>query len=92
MKEGKLVASELAVKLIRKAIAIHGVRRYLIDGFPRNRENWEKFQQILRDEVIVKGLIYFECTNEVMTKRILERNIPADTPESVKAQVQNHIN
>jgi adenylate kinase family enzyme len=37
MKEGKLVPSELAVKLIRKAIAINGNRRYLIDGFPRNQ-------------------------------------------------------
>jgi len=44
MKEGKLVPSDLTVKLIRKAIAVNGTRRYLIDGFPRNKENWEKFQ------------------------------------------------
>jgi len=36
MKEGKLVPSQLAVRLIKKAISIHGNRRYLIDGFPRN--------------------------------------------------------
>lgn len=49
MKEGKLVPSDLAVKLIRKAIATHGNRRYLIDGFPRNKENWTKFQEIMKD-------------------------------------------
>ncbi len=59
MKEGKLVPSDLAVKLIRKAIAINGNRRYLIDGFPRNQQNWDKFKQIMRDEVLVKGLIFF---------------------------------
>lgn len=37
MKESKLVPADLAVKVIRKAIAINGVRRYLIDGFPRNK-------------------------------------------------------
>lgn len=49
MKEGKLVPSDLVVRLIRKAIANNGVRRYLIDGFPRNQENWEKFKEIMKD-------------------------------------------
>jgi UMP-CMP kinase len=58
MKETKLVPADLAVKVIRKAIAINGVRRYMIDGFPRNKENWTAFQEIMKDEVVVKGLIY----------------------------------
>ena len=49
MKEGKLVPSQLAVRLIKKSIAMNGNRRYLIDGFPRNTENWESFKQIMKD-------------------------------------------
>jgi adenylate kinase family enzyme len=89
MKEGKLVPSELSVKLIRKAIAINGVRRYLIDGFPRNKENWKVFQETMKEEVVVKGLIYLECTDEVMTERITNKphKEEDDNPETLKHRI-----
>ena len=37
IKEGKLISSELVVKLMKKNIEANGKRRYLVDGFPRNR-------------------------------------------------------
>jgi UMP-CMP kinase len=37
MKEGKLLPSELVVKLLKKGIETYGNRRYLFDGFPRNQ-------------------------------------------------------
>ena len=43
IKEGKLLPSELVVKLLKKGISTYGNRRYLFDGFPRNLENWEEF-------------------------------------------------
>ena len=49
MEQGKLVSSEMVVKLIKKNLARHGNRRYLIDGFPRNMENIDKFMEMLRD-------------------------------------------
>lgn len=49
MEQGKLVSSELVVKLIKKSLAKNGNRRYLIDGFPRNMENIEKFIHIMKD-------------------------------------------
>jgi adenylate kinase family enzyme len=33
------------VKLVEKRIATSGNRRYLIDGFPRNQENWDVFEK-----------------------------------------------
>jgi adenylate kinase family enzyme len=36
MKEGKLISSDLVVRLLDAAITTYGNRRYLIDGFPRN--------------------------------------------------------
>jgi adenylate kinase len=36
MKEGKLISSDLVVRLLDSAITTYGNRRYLIDGFPRN--------------------------------------------------------
>lgn len=71
IKEGKLVPSDLVVKLLRKNFGRLGNRRYLIDGFPRNNENWEAFKKILKDEVVFKSLIFFECSPEVMSQRIM---------------------
>jgi UMP-CMP kinase len=73
MKEVKLVPSDVVVKVIRKSIAINGVRRYLIDGFPRSKDNWVAFQQIMKGEVVVKGMIFLECSDKVMTDRSLNR-------------------
>lgn len=38
-KEGKLVPSEVVVKLLKQAMQRSGNRKFLIDGFPRNEEN-----------------------------------------------------
>jgi len=40
IKDGKLVPSELIVKLIRKEFLKNDMKgKYLLDGFPRNEEN-----------------------------------------------------
>lgn len=38
-KEGKLVPSEVVVKLLQQAMQKSRNRNFLIDGFPRNEEN-----------------------------------------------------
>lgn len=43
MNEGKLLPSSLVVDLLEKSIKDGGNRRYVINGFPRNKENWEEF-------------------------------------------------
>jgi adenylate kinase family enzyme len=40
MREGKLLPSSLVVDLLEEGIKEGGNRRYLFNGFPRNRENW----------------------------------------------------
>ena len=50
------------MRLIKRAVATHGNRRYLIDGFPRNKENLGSWTRIMGDDVTVKKLIFFECS------------------------------
>lgn len=47
MEEGKLVPSELTVKLIQKAISETDNDKFLIDGFPRNEENVTTFENLV---------------------------------------------
>lgn len=39
----------MVVRLLKKNFAKNGNRRYLIDGFPRNTENIEKFMEMMKD-------------------------------------------
>ncbi|XP_039070912.1 UMP-CMP kinase 3-like isoform X3 [Hibiscus syriacus] len=50
MNEGKIVPSEVTIKLLEKAMLESGNDKFLIDGFPRNEENRAAFEAIGRDD------------------------------------------
>ncbi|KAH7427454.1 hypothetical protein KP509_10G044700 [Ceratopteris richardii] len=72
IKEGKIVPSEVTVKLLQKAMLSSDNDKFLIDGFPRNEENRSAFELItgIRPEFI----LFFECSEKEMEKRVLGRN------------------
>lgn len=72
IKEGKIVPSELTVKLLQNAMLKSGNNKFLIDGFPRNDENRATFELVtgIRPEFI----LFFDCTEEEMERRLLGRN------------------
>jgi adenylate kinase len=74
MTQGKLVPSEVPVRLLKQAIdnAPQGTN-FLIDGFPRNRENIEEWNKIVGNTVEVKRILFYDCSFETMETRILER-------------------
>ena len=47
MVEGKLVPSEMTVKLLLKAMDDNTNDKFLVDGFPRNHENRETFERMV---------------------------------------------
>lgn len=47
IKEGKIVPSEVTVKLILREMKSSDNRKFLIDGFPRSEENRIAFEQIV---------------------------------------------
>lgn len=52
IKEGKIVPSEVTIKLLQRAIQENGNDKFLIDGFPRNEENRAAF------ELVVSSLVH----------------------------------
>uniref|UniRef100_A0A0E0A6F5 adenylate kinase n=1 Tax=Oryza glumipatula TaxID=40148 RepID=A0A0E0A6F5_9ORYZ len=46
IKEGKIVPSEITIKLLQEAIIKGGNDKYIIDGFPRNEENRVVFESV----------------------------------------------
>ncbi|KAL0304773.1 UNVERIFIED_CONTAM: UMP-CMP kinase [Sesamum calycinum] len=72
IREGKIVPSEVTVKLIQKAIEASENDRFLIDGFPRSEENRIAYEQVIGAEPDI--VLFFDCPVEEMVKRVLNRN------------------
>ncbi|XP_044505969.1 UMP-CMP kinase isoform X5 [Mangifera indica] len=72
IKDGKIVPSEVTVKLIQKEMESSDSHRFLIDGFPRTEENRIAFEKIIGVEPDL--VLFFDCPQEEMVKRVLNRN------------------
>lgn len=88
IKDGKIVPSEITISLIRKAIESSENYKFLIDGFPRSDENRVAFERIVGVEPDI--VLFFECPEEEMMKRVLSRNQERidDNIETVKKRLQ----
>lgn len=53
IREGKIVPSQVTVKLIQKEMESSDNKKFLIDGFPRSEENRIAFEKI------VSFILYF---------------------------------
>lgn len=88
MKEGKLVPSDVTVKLLQQAM--HGTDndKFLIDGFPRNEENVKEFENITKMEP--EFVLYLDCPQDEMEKRLLSRNEGRedDNIETIRKRLQ----
>ncbi|GKU92251.1 hypothetical protein SLEP1_g6000 [Rubroshorea leprosula] len=72
IKEGKIVPSEVTIKLLQKAMQESGNDKFLIDGFPRNEENRAAFEAVTKIEPAF--VLFFNCPEEEMERRLLNRN------------------
>lgn len=71
---GKLVPSEILVRLIQKAVRKEGSKNaFLLDGFPRSGDNIEAWQEEIGPTVKIRNMIFFECSEKVMEERLLGR-------------------
>lgn len=88
IKEGKIVSSEITVKLIQRAIETSENYKFLIDGFPRSDENRVAFERIVGMEPDI--VLFFDCPEEEMVKRVLSRNQGRvdDNIETIKKRLE----
>lgn len=75
---GELVPSFITVRCLEKAMVeefhAKGTTKFLIDGFPRSKENMQAWEEgaVSRDHTI-KFVLDFECPEEVLVGRLLAR-------------------
>ena len=73
MKEGKLISSERVLFYLKDAISKSTNKKILVDGYPRNQENMDVWDKVMKDAVDVRAALFFDCPAEEMKKRILGR-------------------
>jgi len=111
IKNGQIVPSHVTVRLLQQAMDKSHKTKFLIDGFPRNSENNEAFEKEvgthslihssltiasqLGKKVDIPFLLFFDCPEEVMEKRLLKRGETSgrsdDNIESIKKRFRTFV-
>ena len=76
ISKGQIVPVRITISLIKAAMEQHGwaKSKFLVDGFPRNEDNVNGWNEVIGDSAEVVGIIYIKCSEETMTNRILKRS------------------
>lgn len=95
IKEGLIVPQEVTIALLKNAIATNfenGKTKFLVDGFPRKMDQAITFE---KQVVPSKFTLFFECPEQVMLERLLERGKTSgrtdDNIESIKKRFRTFI-
>ena len=96
MEKGELVPLDEVLALLRDAMQkklSEGVTCFLIDGYPRELEQGERFE---KEVAGCTGVLYFEVADETMTERLLERGKTSgrvdDNEETIKKRLDTFHN
>lgn len=94
--EGKIVPVEITISLIEKAMNKSPVKKFIIDGFPRNEDNLTGYNKRMDGKADVKCVLFFDCPEEECIRRIMERGKASgrsdDNPESLKKRFKTYYN
>jgi UMP-CMP kinase len=96
IKEGQIVPMEVTIQLLENAmqetIKEKGVRKFLIDGFPRKMDQANAFEEKV---VPSKFTLFFDCPEETMRERLLKRGETSgradDNEESIKKRFRTFV-
>jgi len=88
MKKGELVPRDIVLELIKNAILKNAAtaKGFLIDGYPREVEQGIDFENKIAPSKLV---LYYNCKDETMTKRLLGRGQGRadDNEETIKKRL-----
>ncbi|KAK1117037.1 hypothetical protein K0M31_017085 [Melipona bicolor] len=75
IKNGKIVPVAITCSLLDNSMQASNSphKRFLIDGFPRNQDNVDGWNEAMSEKCIVKGVLFCECSKEMCTQRCLKR-------------------
>ena len=73
IKKGNLISSDRVLFYLKEAIFSSDKKIILVDGYPRNIENWEIWDKNMKNSVEIKAVFFFDGSHDIMMKRIHKR-------------------
>lgn len=97
IRNGEIVPVEVTCSLIHKAMQKSGKSRFLIDGFPRNKDNLDGWNRVMSDKTKLLFVLFFECSRDLCTERCLGRGAAGsgrsdDNLESLQKRFNTYLN
>lgn len=97
IRNGEIVPVEVTCSLIHQAMQKSGKTQFLIDGFPRNKDNLEGWERVMSDKTKLLFVLFFECSRDLCTQRCLNRGAAGsgrsdDNLESLKKRFNTYLN
>ena len=94
MNGGQFVSSEELVGFIKAEFEGLKGQKVLLDGFPRNQENVDAWNNVMPEITEIKGFLLLECSKETMLKRSAGRNEGRsdDKPEIMEKRIDGFLN
>ena len=67
---------QITCGLIKNAMHAHGwaTRKFLVDGFPRNEDNYSGWNEVMGDAIELAGVLHFDCDEDTLIARVLQRS------------------
>ncbi|XP_046460658.1 UMP-CMP kinase-like [Daphnia pulex] len=96
IRNGTIVPVEITCSLLATAMKKSGNNKFLIDGFPRNKDNLDGWQKEMGDKTNVLFVLFFDCSQEACMERCLQRGAAGsgrsdDNEESLKKRFQTYV-
>ncbi|KAG6462925.1 hypothetical protein O3G_MSEX013542 [Manduca sexta] len=97
IRNGEIVPVEVTCSLLHKAMQKSGKSRFLIDGFPRNKDNLDGWERVMSDKTKLLFVLFFECSRDLCTERCLGRGAAGsgrsdDNLESLQKRFNTYLN
>lgn len=96
IREGQIVPVKITLGLLQRAMLASGKDLFLIDGFPRNFDNLQGWQDEMEPDVFhVEGVLFFDCPEDAMEARLLERGKTSgrtdDNAEAIRKRFHTYL-
>lgn len=95
IRDGTIVPVEVTCKLIENAMLQCGdAPGFLVDGFPRNQDNLDGWQNEMSEKTRVHFVLYLQAPIDVCTKRCLQRECGRsdDNRETMEKRIVTYNN
>lgn len=97
IREGNIVPVDITCSLLERAMFESGHDKFLIDGFPRNKDNLDGWHRRVAEKVKLQFVLFFDCSLEACSERCLGRGAGGsgrtdDNAESLKKRFKTYQN